>query len=341
MTRTRRAALAAALLVAGARASAEPPAAPGLVAICFDVAADVSPVYATREIPSTNREIKAAFRVKEGYSPAQVTGSWVALDVGDAAPPGTPIGKADLALGGMRGGVFKFTLPRDLPVGRYRFDLSSGEDVWESAEFAVVEPSPMPELDPSAFLPLAEGTRWDYAFSLEAAKGVTLTIEGIEPDASGVLRGTTTFLVVGSDEAGAHLEMRRNERRFVDEWWRVSPSGLELTRRREEGAPAAVDPPRTVVPLPLARSRSWTYQGKGGPKVECRLWGPVPVETPKGAAPGWVVLERTAGEFGGHPADQTVERHWAPGVGLVREVLIVAVRGKRALRQELVLQPPK
>ena len=55
-------------------------------------------------------------------------------------------------------------------------------------------------------------------------------------------------------------------------------------------------------------------------KSSYRMWGPIPVAGPKGAAPGYVVLteEQTANFL------KTTERHFLPGVGLVREVIITA-----------------
>jgi len=60
----------------------------------------------------------------------------------------------------------------------------------------------------------------------------------------------------------------------------------------------------------------------------------VPVEGPRGPAPGYVVVTEQPGSL----ATISVERHFLPGVGLVREIIITAVGNERASRQEMVLQ---
>ena len=64
------------------------------------------------------------------------------------------------------------------------------------------------------------------------------------------------------------------------------------------------------------------------------MWGPLPVKGPAGEAPGYVVFllqKESIGALSG-------ERHWLPGVGLVREVIISTVGDRLAGRTEMVLQ---
>ncbi len=60
------------------------------------------------------------------------------------------------------------------------------------------------------------------------------------------------------------------------------------------------------------------------------MWGPLPLKTQAGDAPGYVVLVEQG--------NATVERHFVPAVGLVREIIVVALGGDLLSRQEMALQ---
>jgi hypothetical protein len=83
--------------------------------------------------------------------------------------------------------------------------------------------------------------------------------------------------------------------------------------------------------LPLKAPAKWGYRPKDKSyEQKYSMWGPVPVKAPGGETPGFVVLVEQG--------NTTVERHFVPGVGLVREVIIVALGDEMASRQEMVLQ---
>ena len=63
------------------------------------------------------------------------------------------------------------------------------------------------------------------------------------------------------------------------------------------------------------------------------MWGPIPFQWPGGSAPGYAVMVQEPPQS----SRVTVERHFMPDVGLVREVLIVALGSKMLSRQEMVL----
>ena len=64
------------------------------------------------------------------------------------------------------------------------------------------------------------------------------------------------------------------------------------------------------------------------------VWGLVPIKGPAGGARGYMLLVERPSRL----ARMTVERHFIPGVGLVREVLVSALNGKMVNRHEMVLQ---
>ncbi len=68
-------------------------------------------------------------------------------------------------------------------------------------------------------------------------------------------------------------------------------------------------------------------------KQSFRMWGPVPIKGPAGAAPGYVVLM----EQPSPSIALSVERHYLPGIGMVREVVVQARNGMMLTRWENVL----
>jgi len=67
------------------------------------------------------------------------------------------------------------------------------------------------------------------------------------------------------------------------------------------------------------------------------MWGPLPVKTPQGEQPGYVVLVQQAMGIG----SMTAERHFVPGIGMVREIIITAMNGAMVSRQTMELKSVK
>ena len=59
------------------------------------------------------------------------------------------------------------------------------------------------------------------------------------------------------------------------------------------------------------------------------------MQTPSGEVPGWIVWMKTVSG----PQVTTIERHYAPGVGVVREVHVDAVGPDLLTRIETALLP--
>jgi len=317
-----------------ARAEEPPP-----LTLCLAPAADDSATYPLKEVAATNREFVVVFRLRPGESFGKLEHVWTAVDVGDAAPANTEIAREELALGGKTTGNLRFTLPRDLPVGKYRLDVSADGKPWASLEFPVVPAKEaMPLAKPGDLMPLASGTKWVYSWVLEPGPAIKkLTVPGAEQGADGKCRATLAITVAGEENGLAHMEMKRGDKLVSEEWWSLTDTGLVVTRVKTEGQTADYEPPLPMIALPLESASSWRYQPKDGTAVEYRMWGPLPVKTPSGEKPGWIVWMRvpTGDEV------TTIERHYAPGAGVVHEVHTRA-RGPILLtRLETTLQPAK
>ena len=184
-------------------------------------------------------------------------------------------------------------------------------------------------------LPLQSGKTWTYSFVQESGRGAKISFPDLKPGADGKYRATVTMKVAGSDASGAHIEMRRNDRLVFEEWWRIDKQGLVATQRRTESETVGLTPPQVVWKLPLKAPAKWSYHPKDKSyEQKYSMWGPLPVKAPGGEVPGYVVLVEQPSRAG----STTVERHFVPGVGMVREIIVVALGDELVSRQEMVLQ---
>jgi hypothetical protein len=165
----------------------------------------------------------------------------------------------------------------------------------------------------------------------EAGEGARINLPDIKPDADGKYRATVTMKIAGTDANGTHVEMRRNDRLVFEEWWRLDKHGLAATQRKTGAETVTLTPPQVLWKLPLKTPVKWSYLPKDKSYRQIyTMWGPLPLKTQAGDAPGYVVLVEQG--------NTTVERHFVPGVGLVREIIVVALGGDLLSRQEMVLQ---
>jgi len=307
-----------------------------MLQICLAAHADYSPVYATRSIPASAQEVTAVFRFPPGETHKKVTGKWIAVDVGTAAPPNHVMITKTME-GETKKGRLSIDLPRALPVGKYRLEVEADGKAWKSAEFTVVPDLPAPTLPgPEALLPVKPGQTWSYDFAQQAGGGAKINMPGVQPDAEGRYHAKVSITVAGLDAAGQHLELKRNGQLVFEEWWRLDQKGLSSTKRKAGDDVSVLDPPQVLLPWPLKVPKTWNYSPRDGSyRQTYTLWGPVPVKTSGGDKPGYVVfIEQPAGTM-----TLTVERHFLPGVGLGREIIVTALDHEMVSRQEMVLKP--
>ncbi|HVR44641.1 MAG TPA: hypothetical protein VMS56_14490 [Thermoanaerobaculia bacterium] len=300
----------------------------------LSAAADYSLVYPTSILPAATRRVTIVFRFDEESRHERLTGTLVAVDVGDAAPAGSKVGSTTIAVRGSDRGALDYTLPRPFPPGTYRLDVTTDKELWNSVEFQVA-PAPGAEIpSPAELMPLAPGRTWTYDFNQRAGAGARMNVPEKLVGADGVFRATTTLSIRAMEEAGGLVELRRQGELQTEEWWRADKTGIVSTQSREDGQLTILDPPRPVFPVPANLPREWQYAARDGSfKLQYRMWGPMPVRGPSGDAPGYIIFIKHDG-----PVVTTAERHFIPGVGMTREVIILGVRGKMMSRQEMVLR---
>jgi len=304
---------------------------------CLAAAADYSPVYATTVFTATSPEIDAVFRFADGEHHAKLTATWIAVDVGASAPANSLAGTNALTLArNTAAGVLRLELRRGFPPGQYRLEVSADGRPWRSVAFQVVPASGGGLASLAGLMPLATGTVWTYSF-VQAAGGIakiSAAPPGATLGADGTVRATVTATVAGTDAQGVRVAWARGGVPFTDEWWRLTPGGLAAVKRGAGGETLVLDPPQVLFPWPVATARRWQYVSRDRTlRQSYRLWGPVPVTGPSGAAPGYVILVEQKLPMGA----TTVEREYLPGVGMVHSLAITGVGAERVTREELVL----
>jgi hypothetical protein len=307
-----------------------------MLQICLGAAADYSPIFPTPTIPASAKEVTAVFRFAKGETHKSVTGTWIAVAVGTAAPPNQVLVKSTQKEMMSKGRLW-FSLPRALPVGTYRLDVEADGKPWKSAEFSVVPDLAAPSLaGPEALVPTKQGQTWNYDFVQQAGAGAKIGFPDIKPDAEGKYRATVAITIAGKDAAGEHTQMRRNGRLVFEEWWRFDQNGWSATKRKAGDDVSVLDPPQVLFAWPLGTSKKWDYTPRDRSYQQTyNMMGPLALKTAVGERTGYVVLvEQAGGRMG-----ITVERHFVPGTGMVREIIVTAVDHDMVSRQEMVLKP--
>ena len=304
--------------------------------VCLEAAADHSAVYPTNLLSGPVRDVVAVFQLAEGESVEKLKASYIAVDVGDAAPANFEITTTELDLQDQRQGTFRYSQPGDLPAGKYRIDVNADGTKWKSAEFSVTASgAPLDVKTQGEIFPLNAGSVLTYEFTMIPGAGLKLALPAVRADDKGTLHATVTLTVAESDGRMARIELRRNNKLMSEEWWKLEDSGLSVTRRMIDGATTDLDPLQPLWKLTKNPKTTWDYApADKSYRQDYIQWQPVALAGPKGPVTGSVVFVR---QLDGLNAT-TVERHFVPGVGMVRETIVNAAGGKLISRQELILK---
>jgi hypothetical protein len=301
---------------------------------CLAAAADGSSIYPSDHFPRA-KEINATFRLGDAHG-GELEFNWVAVDVGDAAPANFTIASGTLDIHNATCGTVSMNgLEQPLPVGKYRQDVSIDHQPWKSRDFSMIAPLDAPNVqNPQDLVPLTPGKKWTYKFVQEAANGATLTGPGIKLDPDGKMRATVEITHAGDDDKGSHMELRRDGNLVFSEWWRLGSDGLTATQRKSTDQVVSLQPPQVLLPWPL-EPKTWSYEPDDHSyKQTCRMWGPLPVQGPSGEVPGYVVMiVQTDGL-----SKTSDERHFIPGLGLAKEVIVNTINEKLVDRTVMTLE---
>jgi hypothetical protein len=336
----------AAVIVHGWMASgviAQAPGDTGLIP-CVAVAADNTPVFPSAVLPSA-KQISVAFRLKPDESAKTLNSQWIALDEGNHM-----IAENNLDLDGQKSGWLRLILQQPAPAGNYRLDTKLDGKAWQSVKITVVPSITQGAAEkPADLIPLNEGTSTTYDMLVMPGPGTKIEVPGATAGADGSIRGTMTLAVGKKEDAGTAYHASINDKPLVDMWVRLDDGGLMMVRQKPLSGGAGgeardVNPPEPLQPLPatLEHGIEWTIKSKTGGDQKLQLFGPLMLDGPAGAAPGYIIFSDemiSVGAAGTSAARgrETVERQYLPKVGLIKEVRVSTLGGKLTSRNELSL----
>jgi hypothetical protein len=300
---------------------------------CLALAPDCTPIYPSEVFPVAT-EIDAVFHGVKGKT---LKHEWFAVDTGGAIPPNTSLVAGTLDISNVNSGFMSFSGGQK--PGKYRLDVSIDGTPWKSVNFSINPTMAAPPLQsPKDLVRLTKGTTWTYDDVQKVFYGAKVSPpEGITPDADGTLRFHVTFAVVGNDDIGTKIELRRNDQLAYTDWEQLGNSGYTFMQRKAGNDLEVYKPPMVLWPWPLSPT-SWTYEADDhSMKQSSQMWGPLPVDGPSGTVPGYVIMVKQDAP----PKQVTQEEHFVPGLGLVKEITLTTVRNFLACREEMTLTQVK
>jgi hypothetical protein len=167
-----------------------------------------------------------------------------------------------------------------------------------------------------------------------AEPGAKIDIPGSAPQPDGTARGTLEIAVGKTDESGTHYQGSVNGEPGGEMWVRLTDAGLVKVGEPSGDKVAPVNPPEVILPLPpsLENGAEWTSKTRDGKDRNLQFFGPLPLEGPDGSATGYLIFSEQQIRSGspdtsaGH-GKETIEQHYLPGVGLVKQVNVTRLGG--------------
>ncbi len=330
------------LLGAAICAGQEPPRA--RLTPCLAIDAAGRPIRPTATFVSGGKWMNAAFQLGPDEKFTKLESEWVVVDVGGVAAPGTVLAGTTLAVNEFtRDGAFNYSQSVPLPVGRYKLVVKADGKPWSETEMTVVEDgASFPPESGATLFPLVEGSAWDY----EAEVWTINEIDdpNVSAGADGKVRVRIRMTVGAKGPDGTRVVYSNDGRDFQEELWVATQEGLMLNkpkghgqgllRTEVEGDAQKTRLPELFLGMPQGPMTEWTYPPQGDPQNSrwYRMWGPLPIETPQGQRPGYVVVCRD-------PSGMltTDTREYVPEIGLVRQTIVGAKGGQRVLEANISL----
>jgi hypothetical protein len=170
-------------------------------------------------------------------------------------------------------------------------------------------------------IPIAPGTSWRYNMTEEVGKGLSLA--NMRADADGKIRLSVLYRVVGTENVDGKdllkFEMHRAGAITNTDLLSVDDHGITCWARINlDGELVKFNPPQTMIAVPLKKGAAWDFNGQAGElKVEQHyaVVGEDKTDVPAGKFHAyWIHGEQTT------PNRMTIDRWFAPGVGIVKDV---------------------
>ena len=193
-------------------------------------------------------------------------------------------------------------------------------------------------------IPTARGTAWRYNMTQEVSAG--LSVPDVKPDPDGKFRTAVVYRIEGTENVeGKELlkfEMHRSGVITNTDLLTVDERGvLCWARINLDGELVKFDPPQPMIAMPLKRGARWNFDGQAGDlKVnqQYEVIGEEDVQVPAGKFRAFRIRsEQTS------PSLMTIDRWFAPGTGIVKDVTIMHATNGDLLERILLelAEPPR
>lgn len=170
-------------------------------------------------------------------------------------------------------------------------------------------------------IPTAPGTSWRYNMTEEIGKG--LNVPNVKADADGKIRLGVTYRIEGTEDVDGKgllkFEMHRAGTITNTDLLTVDEHGITCWARVNlDGELVKFTPPQTMIAAPLKKGAGWNFDGQAGDmKVQQHydVLGEEKIDVPAGKFQTFRIHgEQTT------PNRMTIDRWFAPGVGIVKDV---------------------
>ena len=170
-------------------------------------------------------------------------------------------------------------------------------------------------------IPTAPGTTWRYNMTEEIGKG--LNVSNVKTDADGKIRLPVLYRLDGTEDVDGKdllkFEMHRAGTITNTDLLTVDEHGITCWARMNlDGELVKFRPPQTMIASPLKKGAAWNFDGQAGElKVQQHydVVGEEKIDVPAGKFQAFRIRgEQTT------PNRMTIDRWFAPGVGIVKDV---------------------
>jgi hypothetical protein len=170
-------------------------------------------------------------------------------------------------------------------------------------------------------IPIAPGTSWRYNMTEEAGKGFSLS--NLRANTDGKIRLPVLYRVEGTENVDGKdllkFEMHRAGAITNTDLLNVDDHGITCWARINlDGELVKFNPPQTMIAVPLKKGAAWDFDGQAGElKVQQHydVLGEEDIDVPAGKFHAYRIYgEQTT------PNRMTIDRWFAPGVGIVKDV---------------------
>src|SRR6266404_4312895 len=186
----------------------------------------------------------------------------------------------------------------------------------------------------ASVIPTAPGTSWRYNMTEEIGKG--LNLPNVKADADGKIRLPVLYRREGTEDVDGKdllkFEMHRAGSITNTDLVTVDEHGITCWARINlDGELIKFSPPQTMVAAPLKQGATWNFDGQAGElKVHQQydVTGEEDIEVPAGEFHAYHIRGEQSS-----PSRMTIDRWFAPGVGIVKDVTTMRATGGDLLQR--------